>query len=343
MVTVSPSSVDRSPRAAPSERDEALFVQRVTDRRFSRLEVPGRASIGFAASGAVWALGATALAQRGFSTGVVSVLSLTAAAFAAAAVWSAKAELLRSREDAADSDRGCYRDGQGALMPVLSAGETLILLDDARGLDARLLRKAAASAQALVGFLLAGLPLAVVAGAEPGTIGAGLILWAAVFSLLGSLLFGRGLHLAIGSRAAARMALTSQRLVAMAAPGAARCLPLAALRNKPVVVERRLGGATVAFDLVRLPSTGVLPLMGLWGLDDLPVERAKEWARAVLQARKSSGGAPLGPASGDEGSAPSRAAERKAAEMPRRARVEKRPKPNARNHRRRLELLEPDD
>jgi hypothetical protein len=266
------------PPALAGFTDERVFLERAVSRRFVRLEVLRRAAAGYAASGALMALGGAVLAGRGARDAAL-MSAVCSAVLAALAVRAGKAELERRRGTGTDWLASCVQGERGELVAMLGPGEELLLAHDLSGPTGGMLRRAAAWAQAFMGFLMAGLPPAVLASRQDP--GPWLIAWAWLVALGGAAVFGRGIHLVVGATPAQRLVLTNQRLVALGAPGAARSLLLSELRHKPAVVERLDGTATVAFAFERLKSAGLFPLMGIWGLDGVAAEAAREWAQAV--------------------------------------------------------------
>ena len=100
-----------------------------------------------------------------------------------------------------------------------------------------------------------------------------------------SMVLARGLRDMFFLVPVAQWALTTQRLVAMGGPGVARSLWFETLVHKPLVIPRSENTATFALELRKLVSAGMLPMRGLWGVDEMNREQAESWARAVIAGR----------------------------------------------------------
>ena len=171
------------------------------------------------------------------------------------------------------------------LMPVLGDGEEIVGRIGIQAKTRNGLRRFSGVTQVFWGTMLAGLPMATVMAPAGNNISAGLSGWTLVFTVFGAMVAGRGIRDLTSLRPARELVLTNQRLVIMACPGAARSLPLEQLRHRPIVLERVEGDATLAFELERLASAGLLPVKGIWGSDGFTVEEARRWASAVIEFR----------------------------------------------------------
>lgn len=264
-----------------SEPEQARFTARVVARRTSRPELPTNREVLHVAAGALAAAFAGALVSRGQAPESLAAVG-AAVAHAALALRAVLARRRHAREGSPPHPEACYRRPDGALTPVLEPGEEVLLAFDADGPERRGVRVASGFAHVAWGLLLAGLPFAFVpAGASVLALG---VAGAACF--LGTAVFGRGVRALLATRAVERVAVTSERIVAMAGPGVAQSIPLTALRHRPVVVGRSGGRATVALELRPLASASPLPFMGLYGLHDVDEETAKEIAGVAMDARR---------------------------------------------------------
>ena len=263
-----------------SGADQARFASRLTNRMYSRAELPVRSSLLFASASALCFLGAAArMAMADPVAGAIA--GIAGAVHAVLAARSEKRQRARAAKDGDADPSACFIDDDGVLTPRLEPGEQILWSRDADGPLRGWVRKAGGSLQALWGLLLAGLPIATV-GAAPSP---------AVFALLtlatglGAAMFGRGFRAMFGTDWVKRLVLTDRRLVALAAPGAAQSILLEGRRHRPVVVGRGEGKATFGLDVRPLNSVAPIQLMALYGFDSVGEETAKDLAGSVMDAR----------------------------------------------------------
>jgi hypothetical protein len=187
----------------------------------------------------------------------------------------------RRRREGDDDPRAAFDDGE--LKPRLGEDERLLqAVDVPAPRDRGIALSGAGLFQVIWGLLLGGLPLAL-GGAAQGTVG---LLLTAVATMVGTGVFGRGLRALVSLKPVRRLVLTDQRVVMLAAPGAARSIYLDELRHRPVLVARGEGRATLAIDIRPQEALAPLPLMGLVGVDDVDEEEGQRWAADVMDARR---------------------------------------------------------
>ena len=268
-------------RTSPNQ--EAGFIQDVYERRYSRLELPVRGGLIPFTAGAVCALMTPWVSGQGYPKLGAAMAIVTMGFFALA--MSEYRRMKRRREPHGEEHpSACYAGEQG-LMPVLANGEEILGRMVIQAKTRTGLRRFSGMTQIFWGVMLAGLPMATVMAPEGTNISAGLSGWTMVFTIFGAMVAGRGIRDLTSLVPAKELVLTNQRLVMMARPGAARSLPFAQLRHRPIVLERVEGDATLAFELERLASAGLLPVKGIWGSDGFTVEEARRWASAVIEGR----------------------------------------------------------
>lgn len=264
-----------------TEREQALFTERVAAGETARLDVVTRPEWTFLGGAALAALFAVLLLGRAQFFEAVTASGVTAAHLALG--LRARHRRLQRASPDAPPEKGAFVDEGGELRPVLEEGEAELTSFEADGPERRALGRFFGGAQLAWGALLAGLPFALLAGREPS--GLGLTL-AGVGTFFGAAIFGRGLKVLFGTRPVRRFVVTSRRLIALAAPGALKSVRLDALRHRPVVVARGQGRATLALDVKPLAKAKPLRFLGLLGAHDLDEERAKAIAGAVMDARR---------------------------------------------------------
>jgi hypothetical protein len=265
-----------------SPDDESRFVDAVIQGRYGAPEVPLHGGVATGVGALFCALGTFAAlrhGQRPFS----EVLIFYAVVLAGIAYARFRMHRERGVEGCPPHPHACWETEEG-LMPSLADGERLI-----RRLSVSLpardgFRRISGFVQLGWGVMLAGLPLAtVVAPGEP--LEGGYLAWAAIFTLAGALVVGRGVRDLLFLGNARALVLTNERLVLLAGLGAARSIALEHLGHRPVVVRRVDGTATLGLDLPRLTSAGMLPWKGLWGTDGIEPDEADAWAQDLIEQR----------------------------------------------------------
>ena len=266
-----------------SEGEEARFVDAVLQGRYGAPEIPVHGGVATGV-GALFCILGTSLALREGQEGFSEVLVFYAVILTGIAIARFRMHRERAREGCAPHPHAGWESPDG-LMPSLAEGETLIRRAH-MALPARHgFRRISGIVQLGWGLMLTGLPIATVMG--PGeALRGGYLIWAAVFTLAGALVFGRGVRDLFALGSANTLVLTSERLVLLAAPGAVRSVCLERLPHRPAVVRRTDGRATLGLDLQRLTSAGMLPWKGLWGSDGMEPEEADAWARDVITQRE---------------------------------------------------------
>jgi hypothetical protein len=266
-----------------SPNQEAGFIQDVYERRYSRLELPIRGGLIFLTTGLVCALMTPWVSGQGYPR-LGAAMAIITMGFFALAMSEYRRVKGRGHRDAEEHPNACFPDEQG-LMPVLGEEEKIVGRVSIQAKTRIGLRRFSGVTQIFWGTMLAGLPMATVMAPTGNNISAGLSGWTLVFTVFGAMVAGRGIRDLTSLQPAKELVLTNQRLVIMACPGAARSLPLEQLRHRPIVLERVDGDATLAFELERLASAGLLPVKGIWGSDGFTVEEARRWASVVIEAR----------------------------------------------------------
>lgn len=288
-MTTPADAIEQSNRAfdpgafTASESQQHKFVDRVVQKRFARPDIAVRGWLIPGAAAALQGVGAAALIARGEARAAV-IAGLVAAGTASLAWQMWRMQQLKSAADTAPDSEAAYRDADGLLTPVLDDGERVIarLKPDAK--QARLARAVSGALQSVWGVLLAGIAVAVVLG-RGGDVPQMMMWLMGAIAVGSSLLFGRGVRDLFGLAAAETLVVTNQRLVAIAAPGALQSMSLEHLTNRPIVVGREDGRATIALALGNHIATARLPVRVLWGQADVDDQVARQVAHAVVDAR----------------------------------------------------------
>jgi hypothetical protein len=257
------------------------FVADVAGRRTAIAELPQSKTVQWLAAGALAGAFAALTLARGNPEGAYAafgaLLGHGALAFRA---WTTRRA--RSVPEAEPHPAACFRDGEGVLRLVLDPGEEVLRSARADGPTRPRLRQLAGVTQMLWGVILGGLPIAAAAGG----VSTGTLLLMGLGTLVGTAFFGRGVESLTSVRPVERIVLTNRRIAALGAPGMAHSIPLVLLPNRPVVVGRDGGRATVAIATRPLRASSPLPFPALYGVHDLDDEQAQAWAKEAMDARK---------------------------------------------------------
>lgn len=265
-----------------STEQEERFIQAVAECRYGRLELPIRTGIVPFFAGVFTVAAGPVSGMMGFPSLTLSyVVAGLALLLLSAFRYSSNGP--RRSPKGSDDEWACY-ETDGGLKPRLFAGENWVASTRATAPQRRHVRWLMGGLQLVWGMMLSGLPLATVAGVSDTL--EDYQFWVALFTTIGTFVMGRGLRDLLFLRPVITWALTDQRLVAMAGEGAARSMWFESLVHKPLVVPRSETRATLGLELRKLESAGMLPMRGLWGVDEMPREEADEWARAIVKFRE---------------------------------------------------------
>jgi hypothetical protein len=267
-----------SPGAFPtSGLGQERFVQRLLHRRYAGLETVHRPWVPFLASGFLWLVAGTGVSFRdGMGRGTLICITLATVQLILA---------LSSRQRFAKIADQAQMGRKDARLELADDEKVLLRLN---------LEKRASAKVRILSFLLqtvwglslfimaAGMALSPHPDAIPtwGVAGLGLVAY------FGAHIFGLGIRALFGVEPAAELVLTSQRIVALGKMGGIAQVPLTALKNRPVVVGRSEGKATLGLALRPAKSAGRLPFMALWGADAITDADARLWAEKATAARR---------------------------------------------------------
>lgn len=260
-------------------REQDRFLTDVVARRYGRVERSTLPALGPLAGAGLLVSGLVLELARGNAPGAV-MLGAASLVLVAQALARLKTQAARARTTSRGDPFACVDEG-GVLVPVLDEGERVVVEGSALGAERVRVRRVAGVSTLAWGLLLAGLPLAVL----PMTPLA--IVVGALASAAGALVFGHGAQSLSVVKGGVRCVVTDRRTFVAFAPGVGVSVPHAALRHRPVVVDRGEGRATLALALRPLASVGPLAIHGLIGIDDVESARAVEGARAVVAHRRS--------------------------------------------------------
>lgn len=267
-----------------TEEQERRFIQWVAECRYGRLELARWVGVVPVLAG-VFTVGAGPL-SRVLGYPALTLPFIVAGLFLVLlGAFRMGANGGRRNPKGNEDEWACYGENE-LLKPRLFDGESLVAVVPANARIRTSSRFFMGGLQIVWGSMLAGLPLATVAGGEESVME--YQFWISAFTTIGMIVLARGLRDMFFLVPVAQWALTNQRLVAMGGPGVARSLWFETLVHKPLVIPRSENTATFALELRKLVSAGMLPMRGLWGVDEMNREQAESWARAVIAGRDKS-------------------------------------------------------
>jgi hypothetical protein len=265
-----------------SEGGQRSFLEQVLNRRTARMELPTRRELLFGAAGLL-SFGFTALSMTRGDLAAIWAAGGAAVLHAASAYLAWYQRRGRAHAGAEPHPSACYRDAQGGLRLRLDQDERVLHEAAADGLVRGGLRRTAGLFHVVWGLLLGGLPIAAAGGIS---LGSPVLLLVTAATYLGTFFFGRGVMSLLAVKPVERVVLTNKRIAVLAAPGAAESVSLRTLHNRPIVVGREGGTATVALATKALPATRPLSFPGLFGMHSLDDAEARAWAGAAMDARR---------------------------------------------------------
>ena len=266
-----------------TREQETRYIQWVAECRYARLEVPGRSGVVPLIAGGLTVITGPVCASLGFAELTLPFI-VSGLILLLLGAFRAGAHRGRSLATGPEDEWACYRTAEG-LVPRLMEDESLLGVTPATAPIRNGVRRVMAGLQVVWGIVLAGLPIATVAVAGENV--GDRQFWISLFTVVGWVVVARGVRDGFFLNPVSHWAMTTRRLVAMAGPGQARSLFFEYLVHVPLVVPRSEDKATFALELRRLVSAGMLPMRGLWGVDEMERSRAEEWAKVVMAARRS--------------------------------------------------------